>query len=58
MTESGPIVWRKTATGFESKKVEVGQRNKDLVEIRSGLAPGERVSRINLGHQAGTRGAS
>ena len=36
VTESGPIVWRKTATGFERRTVEVGQRNKDLVEIRVG----------------------
>ena len=40
VTEAGPMVWRKTATGFEARRVEVGQRNKDLVEVRAGLDAG------------------
>jgi multidrug resistance efflux pump len=58
VTEAGPFVWRKTATGFEATKVEVGQRNKDLVEVRAGLAPGDRVSRIDLGRSPAGGGAS
>jgi multidrug efflux pump subunit AcrA (membrane-fusion protein) len=50
VTEAGPVVWRKTATGFEARRVEVGQRNHDLVEVKSGLVAGDRVSRIDLGH--------
>jgi multidrug efflux pump subunit AcrA (membrane-fusion protein) len=53
VTEAGPIVWRKTATGFEAKRVEVGQRNKELVEVRAGLSTGDRVSRVDLGHPSG-----
>ena len=59
VTDAGPIVWRKTVTGFEAVRVEVGQRNKDLVEVRSGLGAGDRVSRIDLGHpQPSAGGAS
>jgi multidrug efflux pump subunit AcrA (membrane-fusion protein) len=49
VTSSGPVVWRKTASGFERKGVEVGQRNHDEVEVRSGLSAGDRVSRADLG---------
>ena len=54
-TEAGPIVWRKTVTGFEARGVEVGQRNKDLVEVRAGLEPGDRVARSDLGHASPPR---
>jgi len=49
VTSSGPVVWRKTAGGFERRTVEVGQRNHDEVEVRSGLSAGDLVSRIDLG---------
>jgi HlyD family secretion protein len=51
VTEAGPFVWRKTATGVEPRRIEVGQRNKDLVQVRSGLEVGDRVSRRDLGHE-------
>lgn len=54
-TESGPIVWRKTATGFEARHVEVGERNKELVEVRSGLEEGDRVSRVDLAQETRPR---
>jgi multidrug efflux pump subunit AcrA (membrane-fusion protein) len=58
VTDGGPMVWRKTATGFESRRVEVGQRNKDLVEIRAGLEAGDRVSRTDLGQPATSAGSA
>jgi HlyD family secretion protein len=49
VTDAGPMVWRQTVTGFERVRIEVGQRSRDLVEVRSGLAAGDRVSRVDLG---------
>jgi HlyD family secretion protein len=49
VTPSGPVVWRKTAGGFERRPVQVGQRNHEEVEVRSGLSVGDLVSRIDLG---------
>jgi multidrug efflux pump subunit AcrA (membrane-fusion protein) len=56
VTKDGPVVWRKTPTGFEARRVDVGQRNRDLVEVRAGLAAGDRVSRVDLGREP-SRGA-
>jgi HlyD family secretion protein len=55
VTSSGPVVYRKTAGGFERLGVEVGQRNHDEVEVRSGLSAGDLVSRTDLGVAAGGR---
>lgn len=49
VTSTGPVVWRKTAGGFERTTVQVGQRNSEEVEVKSGLSVGDLVSRINLG---------
>ncbi len=49
VTSSGPVVWRKTAGGFERTTVQVGQRNSEEVEVKSGLTVGDLVSRIDLG---------
>jgi HlyD family secretion protein len=49
VTSSGPVVWRKTAAGFERTRIEVGQRNREDVEVRSGLSAGDLVSRSDLG---------
>jgi multidrug efflux pump subunit AcrA (membrane-fusion protein) len=59
VTSAGPTVWRRTPTGgFEARKVEVGKRNKDLVEVLSGVEPGDRVSRIDLGRPAAPAGGA
>jgi multidrug efflux pump subunit AcrA (membrane-fusion protein) len=52
-TDAGPVVWKKTARGALAVKVEVGARNKEWIEVRTGIAPGESVSRVDLGHVAG-----
>lgn len=49
----GPVVYRRTRWGFDEVRPELGRRNDRLVEIRSGLAPGDRVSRVDLGEDAG-----
>jgi HlyD family secretion protein len=48
VTSSGPAVWRKTAGGVQRTLVEVGKRNREEVEVRSGVAAGDFVSRIDL----------
>jgi multidrug efflux pump subunit AcrA (membrane-fusion protein) len=47
--EEGPVAYRRTDDGFETVRVTIGRRGKDQVEILSGLAPGDRVSRSDLG---------
>jgi HlyD family secretion protein len=49
----GPVVYRRTRWGFEEVRPELGRRNDRLVEIRSGLAPGDKVSRVDLGEEPG-----
>lgn len=49
----GPVVYRRTRWSFDEVRPELGRRNDRLVEIRSGLAPGDRVSRADLGEDAG-----
>lgn len=45
----GPVVYRRTRWSFAEVRPELGRRNDRLVEIKSGLAPGDRVSRVDLG---------
>ncbi|HEY0708793.1 MAG TPA: efflux RND transporter periplasmic adaptor subunit [Polyangia bacterium] len=40
----GPVVFRKTATGFAKVKVELGARTRTEVEVKAGLSPNDRVS--------------
>jgi multidrug efflux pump subunit AcrA (membrane-fusion protein) len=48
LEDEGPVVYRRTWTGHEAVRVELGRRNDDQVEVRSGLAEGDRVSRVDL----------
>lgn len=48
VTSSGPVVWRKAGRGVERTLVALGKRNRDEVEVRSGVAAGDLVSRIDL----------
>lgn len=44
----GPVVYRRTRWGFEEVRPDLGRRNDRLVEIKGGLAPGDRVSLQDL----------
>jgi multidrug efflux pump subunit AcrA (membrane-fusion protein) len=44
----GPVAYRETASGgFERVKVVLGRRSATAIEVKSGLAPGDHVSRID-----------
>lgn len=52
----GPVVYRRTRWGFEEVRPGLGRRNDRLVEIRSGLRPGDRVALQDLSDDAGEPG--
>jgi hypothetical protein len=41
-------VFRKTAAGWQAVRVEFGARSPTQVEVRAGLAPGDRIARQDL----------
>jgi hypothetical protein len=43
-TAEGPLVFRRTALGFQAVRPELGRRSEEEVEVVSGLAAGERVA--------------
>jgi hypothetical protein len=49
VTPEGPVAYRRTGGGFERVRLELGRRTATMIEIRSGLAPGDRVSRSDPG---------
>jgi HlyD family secretion protein len=48
----GPVVYRRSGWGSEEVRPVLGRRNDKLVEIKSGLAPGDKVSRIDLAEES------
>ncbi len=52
-TSDGPVAYRKTAFGFEKVRLDIGRRTADSVEVLSGLAAGDRISRSDLGAERG-----
>lgn len=48
-TPAGPVAYRRTGAGFERVRLELGRRTATMSEVRSGLAPGDRVSRRDPG---------
>jgi multidrug resistance efflux pump len=46
VTAGGPLVYRKTLLGTEAVRPRLGRRNASEVEVLSGLAPGDRLSRV------------
>jgi HlyD family secretion protein len=51
-TPAGPVVYRRTLAGTAATPVRTGARNDEAVEIVSGLAAGDLVSRRDLGAAA------
>jgi HlyD family secretion protein len=47
VTPEGPIAYRKTAGGLERVRVTLGRRTATAIEVTAGLAPGDRVSRVD-----------
>nr|MBA3541112.1 HlyD family efflux transporter periplasmic adaptor subunit [Deltaproteobacteria bacterium] len=47
VTADGPVAYRQTGGGIEKVKVELGRRSASVVEVKAGLAPGDRVSRVD-----------
>jgi multidrug resistance efflux pump len=48
VTPEGPVAYRATGDGGVSRvKLAVGKRNATAIEVKAGLAPGDRVSRID-----------
>jgi HlyD family secretion protein len=46
---SGPVVLRRTVTGWQEVRVELGRRTRTHAEVLRGLAPGDRIARRDLG---------
>jgi HlyD family secretion protein len=44
----GPVAFRRTTTGWEPVRLTVGRRSRTQVEVKSGLAPGDRIARRDL----------
>ncbi|MEO6775663.1 MAG: HlyD family efflux transporter periplasmic adaptor subunit [Kofleriaceae bacterium] len=49
VTADGPVAYRATGSGFEKVKLVLGKRSATAIEVKSGLAPGDRVSRVEPG---------
>ena len=47
VTADGPVAYRVTGDRVAKVKIALGQRSGNAVEIKAGLAPGDRVSRID-----------
>ena len=56
-TPRGPVAYRKSFVGFEAVDLELGRRDAVGVEVLSGLAAGDRVSRRDLAAQESREGA-
>ena len=47
ITPDGPVAYKATGDGVTRVKLTLGKRNATAIEVKSGLAPGDRVSRID-----------
>lgn len=46
-TPDGPVAYRQTRGGFERVRLTPGRRTSTMIEVTAGLAPGDRVSRVD-----------
>ena len=49
VTPDGPVAYRQTGGGLERVRLSLGRRTATAIEVASGLAPGDRVSRVDPG---------
>ena len=49
VTADGPVAYRKRGSKVERVRLELGKRSTTEIEVKSGLAPGDQVSRIDPG---------
>lgn len=49
VTADGPVAYRKQGSGFETVKLTLGKRSATAIEVKSGLAAGDQVSRMDPG---------
>jgi HlyD family secretion protein len=47
VTPDGPVAYRRTGSGLERVRLALGRRTATAIEVTSGLAPGDRVSRTD-----------
>jgi HlyD family secretion protein len=47
VTPAGPVAYRQTGGGLERVRLSLGRRTATAIEVASGLAPGDRVSRVD-----------
>jgi multidrug efflux pump subunit AcrA (membrane-fusion protein) len=52
VTSHGPVAFRRTGSGIERVSLELGKRSASAIEVLAGLAPGDRVSRVDPGEAA------
>jgi hypothetical protein len=48
-TADGPVAYRRSGSGFERVRLGLGHRTQAMIEVKTGLAPGDRVSRSDPG---------
>lgn len=47
VTSDGPVAYRAEGDGVTKVRLVLGKRNASAIEVKSGLAPGDRVSRVD-----------
>ena len=47
VTPDGPVAYRSSGDGVSRVKVTLGKRNATAIEVKAGLSPGDRVSRVD-----------
>ena len=47
VTPDGPVAYKATGGGVTKVKLTLGKRNATAIEVKAGLAPGDRVSRVD-----------
>jgi HlyD family secretion protein len=50
LTPEGPVAYRRHGTGFARARLELGRAHRDSVEVLGGVAEGDRIANVDLGH--------